>query len=64
MQTSNRGKGDARADATEVGQGISIDFGLITQKSKNKERMKALTSLDGSFAYMMATYHHSDAIWT
>eukprot|EP00957_Ditylum_brightwellii_P096520 7350519-Ditylum_brightwellii.AAC.1 len=55
MKKSARQKGDTRENATEVGQGISIDFGFMVQKSKNKGRMKTLTSLDGSTIYIVVT---------
>eukprot|EP00957_Ditylum_brightwellii_P147432 11226269-Ditylum_brightwellii.AAC.1 len=64
MKKSAQGKGDTRSDATKVGQGISIDFEFTVQKSKNKDRMKTLASLDGSMAYMIVTDHHSDVMWT
>jgi hypothetical protein len=63
MRKSNRSKGNIREDATEIEQSISIIFGCIVQKSKNKEGMKTLTSLNGSIAHMMAMDHHSHTMW-
>eukprot|EP00957_Ditylum_brightwellii_P009278 701885-Ditylum_brightwellii.AAC.1 len=64
MKKSAQGRGNMRADAIKVGQGISIDFGFRVRKSKNKDRMKKLTSLDGSMVCTIVTDHYSDAIWT
>eukprot|EP00957_Ditylum_brightwellii_P168110 12798185-Ditylum_brightwellii.AAC.1 len=64
MKKSARSRGNRRADANKVGQGISIDFGFMVQKSKNKGSMRILTSLDGFTAYMIVTNHHSNVMWT
>eukprot|EP00957_Ditylum_brightwellii_P104854 7991768-Ditylum_brightwellii.AAC.1 len=64
MKKSAQGKGNMRADDIKVGLGISIHFRFMVQKSKNKDRMKTLTSLDGSMTYMIVTNHHSNAMWT
>eukprot|EP00957_Ditylum_brightwellii_P092427 7038254-Ditylum_brightwellii.AAC.1 len=64
MKKSAHSKGNRRADVIEVDQRISIDFGFMVQKSKNKDRIKALISLDGSRAYMIVTNYHSNAMLT
>jgi hypothetical protein len=39
IQRTNRGSADTRQDATVVGQGISMDWGFIVQRSKTKAVM-------------------------
>jgi hypothetical protein len=34
--------GDTQCDATILGQGVSMDFGFIIQRSNNIERYKSL----------------------
>eukprot|EP00957_Ditylum_brightwellii_P142846 10884256-Ditylum_brightwellii.AAC.1 len=42
-----------------VGQGLSLDWGFMEQKSKNQERTQKLTSVDGSQSYLLVVDHYS-----
>ena len=57
MKKANKQKGDIRADATEFGQGISLDWGFIVQRSSDAARSKLLTSLDGDQSYLLLADH-------
>ena len=54
-------KTDSRR-ATHCYQGLSIDFGFVVQKSKNKQRLSRLTGLNGETCYVLITDHHSGAL--
>eukprot|EP00957_Ditylum_brightwellii_P001510 117668-Ditylum_brightwellii.AAC.1 len=60
MQKCAKGHGDMRKDAVMVGQGLSLDWDFIVQKSKNQERTQKLTSIDGSQSYLLAVDHYSN----
>ena len=57
MKNATKQKGDIRADATEFGQGISIDWGFIVQRSSDTTRAKLLTSIDGDQSYLLLADH-------
>eukprot|EP00957_Ditylum_brightwellii_P090040 6857254-Ditylum_brightwellii.AAC.1 len=48
MTNNAKEQSDTRVDATPVEQGISINFGFMIQKSKNKGQFKTLTSINSS----------------
>eukprot|EP00957_Ditylum_brightwellii_P102618 7821189-Ditylum_brightwellii.AAC.1 len=60
MQKCAKGHGDTHKDAVMVGQGLSIDWGFMVQKSKNQERTQNLSSIDGSQSYLLVVDHYSD----
>jgi hypothetical protein len=47
LRNTSRGTGDTRKDATVPGQGISLDFGFIVQRSKGLARYEKLLGLNG-----------------
>ena len=63
MRKAARGSGDTRADATVVGQGISLDWGFMVQKSKDEERYESLVGINGESSYLLIADHHSDKLW-
>eukprot|EP00957_Ditylum_brightwellii_P147884 11260851-Ditylum_brightwellii.AAC.1 len=52
--------GDMRKDANMVGQGLSLGWGFMVQKSKNQERTQKLTSIDSSKSYLLVVDHYSN----
>jgi hypothetical protein len=63
MRKASRGTDDTRKDAIMVGQGISMDFGLIVQRSKDPTRFKTFVGLNGETAYLLIADHFSDFLW-
>ncbi len=47
MQKTGHGNKDIRRDAQEVGQVISLDWGFMVQTSRNSNRVKKLSELNG-----------------
>jgi hypothetical protein len=50
-------KSSATCKATIPYQGISIDFGFVGQKSKNKARITDFTGLNGETCYLLIADH-------
>jgi hypothetical protein len=57
MRKSARGSGDTRHDATVLGQGVSMDFGVIVQRSKNVELFESFLGINGETAYLIVADH-------
>jgi hypothetical protein len=63
MRKSARGTGDTRREATMVGQGISMDFGFIVQRSKDPTHLEKCVDLNGETDYLLIADHLSDLLW-
>jgi hypothetical protein len=63
IRRTNRGSADTRQDATVVGQGISMDWGFIFQRSKTKGRYDKLCGWNGETSYLIIADHFSDYLW-
>jgi hypothetical protein len=63
MRNSARGSGDTQRDATVIGQGISMDFGFIVQRSKSVERFESFQGINGETAYLIVADHCMDVLW-
>jgi hypothetical protein len=63
MRKSARVSGDTRHDATVLGQGVSMDFGFIVQRSKNVERFESFQGINGETAYLIVANHCTDVLW-
>jgi hypothetical protein len=59
---ANKGTEDSR-HATICNQGISIDAGFIVQSSKDSERMRRYTGLNGETCYFTIVDHKSSTIY-
>eukprot|EP00957_Ditylum_brightwellii_P121209 9243988-Ditylum_brightwellii.AAC.1 len=46
MRKDAKGHGDIRKDAEVIGQGLSLDWGFMVQKSKNQDRVKRHTLIN------------------
>eukprot|EP00957_Ditylum_brightwellii_P201668 15326671-Ditylum_brightwellii.AAC.1 len=64
MRKCAKGHGDMRKDAVMVGQGLSLDWGVMVQKLKNQERTQKLTSIDGLQSYLLVVDHYSNCFWS
>ena len=49
--------------AEEPLQGLSIDFGFVVQGSKDTQRVREYTGLNGETCYCLIADHYSDMIW-
>ena len=49
--------------ATQCLQGLSVDFGFMVQKSKNKTRLQELSGYNGAKCYLLITDHHSQMLY-
>ena len=49
--------------ATQCYQGLSIDFGFVVQKSKNKTRLDDLAGNHGETCYCLIVDHHSQTLY-
>jgi hypothetical protein len=63
IRRADRGSRDTRKDTTISGQGISMDWGFICQRSKNLERYEQLSGINGETDYLIITHHKTDYIW-
>jgi hypothetical protein len=63
LRNAARGTGDTRKDATILGQGISLDFGFIVQRSKDMARFEKFMGLNGETAYLLLADHKSDMLF-
>jgi hypothetical protein len=62
MRKSARGSGHTRHDATVLGQGVSMDFGFIIQRSKNVGRFESFQGINGETAYLIVADHCTDVL--
>jgi hypothetical protein len=58
-----RGTGDTIKDATAPGQGISLGFGFIIQRSKYMTHYEKLLGLNGETAYLLLADHKTDMLF-
>jgi hypothetical protein len=63
IRRTDRGSADTRRDATVVGQGISMYWGFIVQRSKTKGCYDKLSGWNGETAYLIIADHFSDYLW-
>jgi hypothetical protein len=63
VRCANHGSADTHDDATVVGQGISMDWGVIVQRSKTKGRCDKLSGWNGETAYLIIADHLSNYLW-
>jgi hypothetical protein len=57
LRNAARGYGDARKDATVAGQGISLDFGFIVQRSEDLKCYEKFLGLNGESAHPLLADH-------
>ena len=63
MHKAACGSSDTRADATVLGQGISLDWGFMAQCSKDEECYESLVGIiNGKSLYILIADHHSDKL--
>ena len=58
LHKANKGKGPT-SNPTEPLQGLSVDFGFVVQGSKDSERLREYTGLNGETCYCIITDHFS-----
>jgi hypothetical protein len=63
LRKKARGTGDTRKDATVAGQGISLDFGFIVQRSNDLARYEKFLGLNGESAYLLLADHKTDVLF-
>jgi hypothetical protein len=63
LRNDARGTGDTQKDVTVPGQGISLDFGFIVQRSKDLSRYVKFLGLNGETAYLLLADHKMDMLF-
>jgi hypothetical protein len=63
LRNAERGTGDTRNDATVPGQGISLDFGFIVQRSKDLACYEKFLGLNGETAYLLLANHKTEKLF-
>jgi hypothetical protein len=62
IRRAERGSHDTRQHATLAGQGISMEWGFVYQRSKNLERYEKLSGINSENAYLIITDHNTDYV--
>jgi hypothetical protein len=63
VRRTNNGSADTREDTSVGGQGISMDWGFIFQRSKTKGRYEKLFGWNCETAYLIIADHFLDYLW-
>jgi hypothetical protein len=63
LRNAARGTGETRKDATVAGQGISLDFGFIVQRSKDISRYEKFLGLNGESSYLLLADHKTGVLF-
>jgi hypothetical protein len=63
MRTSACGTGDIHLGDSVLGQGISMEFGFIVQRSTCIERYESFHGINGETTYLIIADHYADILW-
>jgi hypothetical protein len=62
LRKAAKSKADSRR-ATQCNQGLSVDFGFLVQGSKDSDRQKRLTGINGETCYCLIVDHFSGTLY-